>query len=160
MGGILWRWEQSVTGQWAAAVMNQESGLSLMSITLDNSLHVHCQLCDRVKNLMIQINDTFDIESTKVGRSCKRLSLCRSSFYILLSSCLLVICYRRAKACFSWIWIHRYIYHLQLWRFYLETLKTDSSVSRPEFCLYLFTYHGDLSKTVWVQSKSLTAAPY
>ena len=109
--------------------MNQESGLSLMSITLDNSLHVHCQLCDRVKNLMIQINDTFDIESTKVGRSCKRLSLCRSSFYILLSSCLLVICYRRAKACLSWIWIHRYIYHLQLWRFYLETLKTDSSVS-------------------------------
>ena len=117
-------------------------------------------LTERGKNLMIQINDTFDIESTKVGRSCKRLSLCRSSFYILLSSCLLVICYRRAKACFSWIWIHRYIYHLQLWRFYLETLKTDSSVSRPEFCLYLFTYHGDLSKTVWVQSKSLTAAPY
>ena len=138
MGGILWRWELSVTGQWAA-VRNQESGLSLMSITLDNSLHVHCQLCDRVKNLMIQINDTFDIESTKVGRSCKRLSLCRSSFYILLSSCLLVICYRRAKACLSWIWIHRYIYHLQLWRFYLETLKTDSSVSRPEFCL-IFIY--------------------
>ena len=89
---------------------------------------------------MKQINDTFDIESTKVGRSCKRLSLCRSSFYILLSSCLLVICYRRAKACLSWIWI--YLPPATLKILSRNTKKqTHQSVSCSEFeVLHLFIY--------------------
>ena len=98
---------------------------------------------------MEQINDTFDIESTKVGRSCKRLSLCRSSFYILLSSCLLVICYRRAKACLSWIWIYLPPATLKiLSRNTKNRLISQFPALSLKFYIYLFTYHGDLSKTV------------
>ena len=98
---------------------------------------------------MKQINDTFDIESTKVGRSCKRLSLCRSSFYILLSSCLLVICCRRAKARFSWIWIYLPPATLKiLSRNTKNRLISQFPALSLKFYIYLFTYHGDLSKTV------------